>query len=112
MPLYHRELGFPSHMRFREVVGLTPSTHARRAASDDRYGSFEIPTSFDPVTWTVIEIEVINGALVKIVARKALDSTRDLVMAFLIREKLIKTVWVNLASDTHKTLDKSLYSTP
>lgn len=99
-------------MRFREVTGLVASLHAQRAASDDRYGGFDIPTSFDPVTWTVIEIEVLNGALHKVVARKPLDPTRDIVMAFLIREKLIKTVWVNLASDTHKTLDKSLYSQP
>ena len=99
-------------MKFKAVDGLTPSAHALRERDSDRYGKFEIPTAFDPATWTVIEIEVANGALNKVVARKAIDEKRDIVMVFLPLTKLIKTVWVNESNDLHKTLDKSNYSTP
>lgn len=112
MPLYHKDIGFPKKMRLKPVEGLIPSAHALRERDSDRYGAFEIPTSFDPETWTVIEIEVANGALNKVVARKPIDDKRDVVMVFLPLTKLIKTLWINESSDTHKTLDKSNYSTP
>jgi len=112
MPLYHKDIGFPAKMKFRAVTGLVPSQHALLASKNDRYGKFEIPTSFDPAEWTVIEIEVNNGALNKIVARKSLDDKRDIVMAFLVQAKLIKTVWINVRDDEHKTLDKSAYDVP
>ena len=112
MPLFHKNIGFPKKMKFKTVEGLIPSAHALREASSDRYGAFEIPNSFDPETWTVIEVEVVNGALHKIVARKAIDDKRDVVMAFLVRDKVIKTLWCNEKNDLHKTLDKSAYAKP
>ena len=112
MPLYHKDIGFPSNMKFRGVDGLIPSNHALREANSDRYGGFTLPTSFNPIDWVVIEIEVLNGALNKIVARKAYDATRDIVMAFLPQSKLIKTAWINVRNDLHKTLDKSAYDVP
>lgn len=112
MPLYHKDIGFPKNMKFKEVVGLIPSAHALREASSDRYGKFDIPTSFDPKTWDLIEIEIINGALNKVVARKPIDEKRDIVMVFLPLSKLIKTCWINTNDDLHKTLDRSAYSIP
>lgn len=112
MPLYHKEIGFPKNMKFRPVANLIPSGHALREASSDRYGAFTIPSEFDPVSWDVIEIEVANGALHKIVARKQYDATRDIVMAFLVRDRVIKTVWINERNDAHKTLDRSAYAKP
>lgn len=112
MPLFHKDLGFPKKMRFKAIEGLTPSAHALRERDSDRYGKFDIPTAFDPETWTVIEIEVEGGALNKIVARKPIDEKRDIVMVFLPLSKLIKTLWINTNDDTHKTLDKSAYSIP
>jgi hypothetical protein len=112
MPLYHKEIGFPKKMKFKKVENLHPSAHALREANLDRYGRIEIPNEFDPTTWDVIEIEVENGALNKVVARKSLDETRDVVIVFLPLTRLIKTVWVNEKNDLHKTLDKSAYSKP
>ena len=112
MPLYHKDVGFPKNMKFRAVDGLTPSMHALRESTSDRYGGFTLPISFNPVDWTVIEIETVNGALNKIVARKAYDAARDIVMVFLPQSKLIKTCWINLSTDKHKTLDKGAYSKP
>lgn len=112
MPLYHKDIGFPKSMKFRAIDGLTPSMHAQREADSDRYGGFTLPISFDPVNWVVIEIEVLNGALNKIVARKAYDATRDIVIAFLVQSKVIKTAWINVRSDVHNTLDKRAYDVP
>lgn len=99
-------------MKFRPIDGLVPSAHALREADSDRYGKLPIPTAFDPLTWEVIEIELQNGALHKIVARKPIDEKRDIVMAFLVKDKVIKTLWCNESNDTHKTLNKSIYSIP
>jgi hypothetical protein len=112
MPLYHAEIGFPSRMKFRPVSGLIPSNHATFAARNDRYGIIPMPTDFDPAIWQVVEIEVVNGALHKIVARKPLDEKNDVVMAFIVQSKVIKTVWINVRDDSHKTLDRSVYSVP
>ena len=112
MPLYHKEIGFPPKLKFKAVEGLIPSMHALREASNDRYGNMPIPTAFDPLTWDVIEVELLNGALNKIVARKPIDAARDVVMVFLTQSKLIKTLWINEAKDNHRTLDRSAYATP
>ena len=110
--LYHFEIGFPKKMQFRAVLGLVPSFHALRESNSDRYGKFEIPSSFNPETDKVIEIEVENGALNKIVARRPIDAARDVVFVFLPRTKVIKTVWINENSDKHATLNRSLYAKP
>lgn len=112
MALYHKEIGFPAKMKFRPIDGLVPSAHALHAANTDRYGSIPIPTEFTPEEWEVIEIEVINGALNKLLVRKPLDHLKDVVMAFIPKSKLIKTVWINLREDGHKTLDKRAYDMP
>lgn len=111
MPLYHKDIGFPKKMKFKEVFGLIPSQHALNEQASDRYGKFEMPDAFT-ADWMVIEIEVVNGALDKVVARKPIDDKRDIVMVFKPLAKLIKTVWINESNDLHKTLDKSAYSTP
>jgi len=112
MPLYHKEIGFPRKMKFKAVEGLIPSMHAQREAASDRYGNLPMPSAFDPLTWEVIEIEVLNGSLHKVVARKPFDAERSIVMVFNPRDKAIRTVWCNLNSDNHRTLDKSAYATP
>ena len=112
MPLFHKDIGFPAKMKFKKVEDLHPSAHALRERDSDRYGKFEIPNEFDPATWDVVEVEVVNGALNKVVARKPIDKKRDVVMVFLPQSRLIKTVWVNTNDDTHKTLDRSAYEKP
>lgn len=99
-------------MKLRPVDGLVPSGHALRERDSDRYGKFDIPTNFNPENDEVIEIEITNGALNKIVARRPIDEKRDVVFVFLPLSKLVKTCWVNERNDTHKTLDKSAYSIP
>ena len=65
----------------------------------------------------IIEAEVINGRIVKIVTRlpnrKAKDE--DICAAILLEHgeyfdvARVKTVWANMSYDNHKTIDKSKY---
>lgn len=112
MPLFHKDLGFPSKMKFRALEGLTPSSHALQAARTDRYGAITIPDKFDPNAWEIVEIETKGGALDKIVARQPMNEALDLVMVLLPYVKLIKTVWINERNDKHSTLDASRYERP
>ena len=108
--LYHKDLGFPSKMRFpKGMVTLEYSRHALKAALDDRYGRFSLPRSINIDSCEVIEAETVNGALNKLVVRFSIDNERDICIVFMPRTKLVKTVWINVKGDTHKTLDKSKY---
>lgn len=111
--LYHYQIGFPKHIKFSDIFGLRPSAHALAAANTDRYGQIPMPSNFRLADgWRVVEIETENGLLVKVVARRALDAERDIVMAFIPSQRLIKTVWINEKADRHRTLDRARYMTP
>lgn len=93
---------------------LRYSHHARRAANDDRYGAIELPEFLDSRFAMLIEAEAENGPngpnslVVKQVWRIRLDDRRDLVLA-IQRDGLVRTVWINLKSDTHNTLNRKKY---
>jgi len=52
-----------------------------------------------------------NGKLVKIAMRVKLDEKRDLVIVGIpqMGGLFVKTVWINLRNDSHKTLNKNKY---
>lgn len=111
MDLYHSEIGLPAGFRAPTGrVSLEWTRHADRARKDDRYG--EIPR-FKTATLdrlTVVEVGVEGGKVVKILFRGRLDNERDVCMVLIPgRVWRVKTVWVNLATDTHRTLDRSKY---
>lgn len=100
-------------------VGFLPLRYTRHAlteALNDRYGMLAVasfPTAFTFASgWSLVEAEVnSSGALVKFVVRRAVDKTRSLVMVILA-DGTVKTLWTNLNSDTHVTLDSSKFSRP
>ena len=114
MPLYHFEIGFPANLpKLRPVIGLVPSQHAENARWDDRYGMINLPKIFNPNVAKVIEIETDNdGNVVKILARQQHDAKHDVVYAFLLSSKLIKTAWLQDRGDAHRTLRREAYNTP
>jgi hypothetical protein len=114
MPLYHTEIGFPNHIAFKPYFNLRPTLHAEREADRDRYGVIEFPKHFHPAVAKVIEIETDElGNLVKILARQPMDTKgSDVVYAFLVETKQIKTAWINRSDDKHCTLDRARYDTP
>jgi hypothetical protein len=108
--LYHFELGFPEGLRTSfGVVSLKYTNHAKRAASNDRYGKINLPKTIDTNGAKCIEAEVTNGVASKLVYRVGYDEDLDIVMV--LRSNLVITVWFNKKSDKHKTLDASKYDT-
>jgi len=108
--LYHKELGFPSKLRFPTGrIVLEYTRHALEEAQKDRYGTIKLPRAIEMSACEVIEAEVVNGALNKILVRAPLDEERDICIALLPQSCKVKTVWVNVRADCHRTLDKSKY---
>lgn len=111
MDLYHSEIRLPDGFVAPTArVALEWTRHADRARLNDRYG--EIPR-FKTATLgrlSVVEVGVEGGRVVKILFRGRLDNERDVCMV-LIPGKVwrVKTVWVNLRTDQHGTLDRSKY---
>lgn len=114
--LYHAEIGFP--YGFKAPVGtykLEWTNHADKARRDDRYGYIEMFDSINTNEFDVIELEVNSaGRPTKIVLRGELDNQFDVTFVLIPRVGtwLVKTVWLNYWNDTHKTLNKTKYTTP
>lgn len=112
MDLYHFEIGFPAW--FKVPTGeVQPryGDHSRFEAQVDRYGKIQLPTSIDLSKFKVIEIGVEGKRLVKALFRGPLDETRDICIV-LTATGFVKTVWVNLRTDIHRTLDRTKYIDP
>lgn len=109
--LYHKDIYLPAGvlaLEDREVF-LTPSLHAKKAALSDRYGVITIPEKIRFDGKDVVEAEFEGGKLKKLVVRLPYDARRDAVYVFNVADGLLKTVWLNLSTDRHATLQKELY---
>lgn len=116
--LYHYQIGIPQEaiaQSKRGKIRLEYGWHAQQAAMEDRYGLVELPIFLDTNRAKLIEVEVgIDGVVTKCVYRMNLDMKRDLVLV-VIPEKgrgFVKTIWINLKSDVHRTLNRSRYDAP
>lgn len=122
--LYHRDIGFPEvvtdQLRALGDVKLSYTRHAMQACLNDRFGAIYSPLhSCRILPENVIEAEVVDGIVVKVVCRYYYDEKRDLCLALAVAPRacrdgwaIVKTVWSNLRSDTHSTLDRSKYNRP
>lgn len=111
--LFHTELFVPPVAKAPLYEGaLTYSQHALREAESDRYGGIELPQEFHCAGAQLIEAEVLIASqrVTKQVWRQKLDESRDLVLV-IGEGGLVRTVWINLKGDKHRTLDKSKYWT-
>jgi hypothetical protein len=112
MNLYHFEVGFPKQVVYiHGVLHLNYSRHAIAASLGDRYGVVVLPKTLDVERAKLIEIEVCGNLVIKSVYRIELDAERDLVLV-VGRDGFVRTVWVNLKSDTHRSLDRRKYRIP
>lgn len=110
--LYHREIGFPAWFK-KPAIKVKPQygDHSRFESQVDRYGKIELPVEIDLAAFAVIEIGVVGNRVSKMLVRGRLDATRDICLV-LTNTGFVKTVWVNLRTDTHRTLDRSKYADP
>lgn len=88
-------------------------SHARAESMTDRYGKILLPLHLQIAEKDVFEVELDSfGTLVKFLVRVYLDQTRDLIMVLCPRDEgtlFCRTVWANLRTDKHKSLQKSKY---
>lgn len=111
--LYHSDIRLPDwFVKPTQRVTLSWSRHALRAASDDRYGVIPVQDMMTLEWYDVIEVGVVDEKVSKIVFRGGLDRYRDIVIVLSPMGGnvwKVRTCWVNLKTDAHKTLDKSKY---
>ena len=110
--LYHKDLGFPKG--FNSQVGtvlLQYTQHAKLAALSDKYGRIELSKTLNTSEAECIELQVEQGQVTKLVYRIAYDTGRDLVIVCRPQGNgfIVPTLWLNLKSDKHETLDVSKY---
>lgn len=107
--LYHKNIFLPNLHLKTQALNLQASTHAKESANNDRYGTFTLPSmiNFDPNE--ILEIEIENNELIKILIRTKYDKKFDISLAISTKTLTIKTAWLNLASDKHSTLNPNLY---
>lgn len=120
--LYHNEIGFPTN--FTPPQGkrqLKYSQHAKREAENDRYGKIDLPSTMNFSDYSLIEIGMTTNEgrskVDKMLYRGKLDDLRDLCVVVIPSGNshepwFVKTVWVNEASDSHRTLNHKKYETP
>lgn len=105
------DLGFPAHLNLElpKVIKLTWTKHALMAAQEDRYGAINITSELITTGSKIVEIEVDKfGKVNKLVIRTSYDKSKD-ICHVLVSGGIVKTVWLNLKSDTHKTLNINNY---
>jgi len=109
--LYHTDVYMPGPLRRPIFEGvLRYGSHAKYAKLTDRYGEFDLPRVFRAEKAWLIEAEYddCKRKVVKQVWRQQLDEHRDLVLV-INRDGFVRTAWINLRSDLHKSLDTSRY---
>jgi hypothetical protein len=111
MTLYHKDIGFPPFFTCPDArINLIYTNHAKQASDSRnirRLGSITLSR------FQVIEIEVRDNRVVKMVVRGSYDATNDICLVITLEKGkwIVKTVWLNAVSDLHNTLDRSKYAT-
>jgi len=107
--LYHAQIFIPESLKKPVFEGeLRYTRHAQHAAESDIYGEVALPRYFQAEGAKLIEVETELGVPVKQLWRQKLDDKRDLILV-ITSEGSVKTVWINLLSDNHRTLDRTKY---
>jgi len=109
--LYHYLLGFPKVEMPKGILPLVYGEHAKDEIRSDRYGKINAPQSINFLHAKIVELEVKNGCVEKVVARIHHDARRDLILV-VKPDGFVKTVWLNTKDDKHKTLNRARYRRP
>lgn len=110
--LFHKDVFLPEFSKKPVYAGpLHYSQHARNVAQEGGgHGAIELPATLNSKEAVLVEVELDNrtGSVQKQVWRQPLNEEWDLCFP-LIPGGVVKTVWLNHRTDTHKTLDKTKF---
>jgi hypothetical protein len=101
---YNQQVYMPK-LNWKDVdYQIRYTNHAQTEAAADGIASSELPKHINFSKVEIVEMEVANGKPFKVLTRQPLDWEYDIVHVILLNELLVKTIWLNKRSDTHKTL--------
>lgn len=119
---YHKDIGFPDDLEFprgfltagRSVISLRYGTHSREEAMKEKYGVLQLPQRIDLKNSDIFEVGTRPGSNVieKVCVRMPHDTEKDIVIVIMVPSCFVKTVWANLKTDSHKTLNRGNYKDP
>lgn len=114
--LYHELTGIPVKINLPKVIKLWYSSHAEKASRTDRYGVIELSKEWEHKDGRIIEMETdYSGRPIKVVIRAGYDTLHDVCVVLSLQAPVqndrlvVKTVWLNLKTDNHSTLNKKVY---
>jgi len=109
--LWHSDIRLPDgFVAPTGKVELTYTEHALKACQDDRYGVIRTFKTLNLNRFRVVEVETVDGEVVKLVIRGQYCERYDVVLAVIPGEAFtVKTAWLNSRYDAHGTLDRSKY---
>lgn len=116
--LYHKQMGLPPSVveQVCQFWSMVVGQHALEASNSDRYGKITIPSHVDVKPEMIVELEIKGDKWQKAVIRLPHPGGKvdDIVIAFCAYSDipgtaLVKTVWLNRATDKHYTLDHRKY---
>lgn len=107
--LWHRDIRLPHG--FKAPSGQPLLTYSKHAQEQCRAKGVRMFKAITLARFDVIEVETLNGRVVKYVLRGAYDADNDIVVVAMPTggAYFIKTCWLNDKDDTHNTLDRSRY---
>lgn len=109
--LYHKDVYIPpKYQDYQFAALLKYSRHAMREASADKRGAIRLPKVIDSRNATLIELEVDNDKVVKVVYRVDYNDKHDLCLVVVPDDRFVKTVWLNDRGDNHGTLRRERYA--
>lgn len=101
---YNKAVYMPT-VTFRDIeTVLRYWPHALEQAEQDRYGVIELPDTINLSRVELVEMEVVNNKIYKVVVRSHYNTQLDLVHVILLETMSVKTVWLNRKNDRHHTL--------
>lgn len=107
--LYHKDVYLPELTLIDKPVKLSYTLHAIEASETDSNGKIILPDSVNPSTAQIVEIEVKDNKLTKMVLRTKYSLKYDLILVVVPDCQRVKTVWLNDVRDSHQRLNRSNY---
>lgn len=108
--LYHKDIFLPKIRLQDKPLKVYYSLHAIDAAKNDRYGKIILPDTINFCSGTIIEVELKNDKVVKILLRVNYSQKYDLCIVIGSQFR-VRTVWLNDKNDNHHTLNRAKYIT-
>jgi len=107
--LYHKDIYMPKLNVADKDIQLDYTYHAIYASETDKYEKISLPSKVNVSKGEIIEIEIVDNKLIKLVVGVPYNSKYNLFLVIVQDCARVKTVWLNEISDKHITLDRSKY---